>query len=127
MKKITLLSLLALNLLSNSAFAKSLVCTGETKSKVKISIATEGFDVEDYAGPATVKVTGLSSKFNVSTQATYVKAEHNNSNLMVVVPLKKESQGQLLLVFKDQEGAKASLQHISADDEYSVLAEVSCK
>lgn len=127
MKKITLLSLLALSLLSNSAFAKSLVCVGEKKSTVKISIVTEGFDVEDYAGPATVKVTGLSSKFNVSTQATYIKAEHNNSNLMVVVPLKKESQGQLLLVFKDKEGTKASVQHVDADDEYSVLEEVSCK
>lgn len=127
MNKFTLFTLLALNVFSYSAFSASRECVSTKNANIKVSVTTDGFEVEDYAGPAFVEISGLKSEFNVKSEATYMRAENNGGNLFIIVPLKSESEGQLLIVFKNKTGTKASVQHISAQDDYSVLAQITCK
>jgi|GEM_PF-5141589 hypothetical protein len=128
--KSTLLVLI-LSVVAQQSLASTLKCasTKESTEQVKVKITTDAFSTDDYSGPASVEVKGLHDSFmNVKTdKAVYMKLENNGGNPLIMVPLEYKGDGQLLIVFADSQGTKASLQHVSVDDEYTVFAELNCK
>jgi len=96
--------------------------------KIQIKITSDAFTSSDYSGPAKVAIKGLKdSSLNVNTdKAVYMDLQGTGAR-MIQVPLKSQADGELLIVFAEASGKNATLQHISTDDEYTVLADVTCK